>query len=761
MNSHSLARRLIRIIAATALLALSPAGFAWVQFSATPVAAKELNQWHEAIRRTSTPSEGCFHADYPSTVWKRDTCVEVPLNAHPHPVPRVKSVANGSAQSVGNGNDYAIQGLGLITQTVGSFPSVTGVTSENGVNVPFGGGTSDGITGLNEYTLQINSQKTAPTKACNGHPGCTVWQQFDYAPDYTSKGSAEVFMQYWLLGYGNCPIGWEASGSNCYKNSNAVSAPDVPATQLANLKLSASATSGGNDSVVFTNGATAYTIAAPDSVLYLSTIWTQSEFNVFGNSGGSQAQFNNGSSILVNVAITDGSTATPTCIPNAGTTGETTNLNLGACTATRGPTPSIQFVETSTPLIAAIVPACGPADGEGKQVTLIGYQLGGVTKVTFDSTPITIISKTDSAITAGPIPPCSPLGCATGPGAVITAISPAGTAYSPAVFKQIPVVTTITPSQGGAGSTITVSGYGFYNGTPTPVFNFGPGLAQNVSCPASTRNTQCTMTAPPGSGAVVVTTGNSLTCDAWTEANPKTFTYFGAPTVTKVTPSGGSIWGGTKVVLQGTGFTQNMEAGFGDSFVDMQNDCPTSTECIVTTQASKHPTSPGWVNVVVANLDGTNMSTPGAQFNYEPYPKGYMQPSAGPPAGGTMVVVAGMNLGPSPIPIFNFNFNFNGNQTQTVNATCKVAPPGVNAEIQEICTFVSPPLTPAGNSSTLVNVTATVNGMTSSIGGFTYVTPTPPGETCSQCVASGGICSKSNGKFICKCQKSSPTGQCE
>jgi hypothetical protein len=86
---------------------------------------------------------------------------------------------------------------------------------------------------------------------------------------------------------------------------------------------------------------------AKDSVVDISAVWRQSEFNVVGNAGGSEAVFNSGSSVSVKVALTDGSTAAPTCVANAGSTGETNNLNLGTCTTAGGTTPSIQFTESN------------------------------------------------------------------------------------------------------------------------------------------------------------------------------------------------------------------------------------------------------------------------------------------------------------------------------------------------------------------------------------------------------------------------------
>lgn len=310
----------------------------------SPLEAQARDSWREDIAHVATPSEGCFQATYPSVIWHQVACKVVTPRVHPQP----RWHTLGATETAGNGNDYTLQTTSLITQTVGSFPTVTGVTSETGVGVAsYGGG---GILGANEYSLQINSSFEDTTAACKSHSGCTVWQQFVYAPDYETQGEAAVFMQYWLINYGSsrCPSGFGSDGEgDCYKNSAAATAPDVPATQLGNVKLTGTVTSGGNDTVVFTNGTTAYSSSGKDSVLYLAQVWKQSEFNVVGNAGGSEAEFNSGSSITVKVAASDGSTTAPSCVADSGTTGESNNLNLGSCTATGGSTPSIQFTESN------------------------------------------------------------------------------------------------------------------------------------------------------------------------------------------------------------------------------------------------------------------------------------------------------------------------------------------------------------------------------------------------------------------------------
>jgi hypothetical protein len=313
-----------------------------------PIESLARQAWREDMAQIATPTEGCFQASYPSIIWQQVACKQ--LTPRVHTLPAKVEQRHLQPQTAGNGNDYVLQAPGSyhISKTVGSFPSVTGVTSEQGVGVAaYGGG---GILGPNEYSLQINSQFTSTTSACHSHSGCTVWQQFVYAPDYEVQGEAAGFMQYWLIGYGgtSCPSGWGSDGSgDCYRNSSYVALPDVPATQLGSMKVTGSATSGGNDTITVTYGTSAYSASGKDSVVYLASVWKQSEFNVVGNAGGSEADFNSGSSITVKVAATYGSTSTPSCIANDGSTGESNNLNLGSCSAVGGSSPYIQFTESN------------------------------------------------------------------------------------------------------------------------------------------------------------------------------------------------------------------------------------------------------------------------------------------------------------------------------------------------------------------------------------------------------------------------------
>ncbi|HLK90362.1 MAG TPA: VCBS repeat-containing protein [Polyangia bacterium] len=95
------------------------------------------------------------------------------------------------------------------------------------------------------------------------------------------------------------------------------------------------------------------------NMLDLNEHWTDAEFNVVGNGGGSQIAFNQGSTLAVQVLTSSvvPSTAAPSC-GGDGTTGETNSLNLvlTSCCPIGGASPGIQFMESNVP--GQTAPAC-------------------------------------------------------------------------------------------------------------------------------------------------------------------------------------------------------------------------------------------------------------------------------------------------------------------------------------------------------------------------------------------------------------------
>ena len=286
--------------------------------------------WRAAIVHAPTPGTGCYTASYPLTTWTRVSCVAAPDRPY---IPRSGA---GSSQNVGGGHDYAAATATLTSNAVGSFPKVKHLHSEED------GGRQ------NVYSIQLNSNFMAGDQACAeaANPAqCRGWLQFVY-----SSSSDAGFMQYWLIHYTGgsvkCPSGWHSFSTDCYKNSSAVHVPQEPITDLPAINLSGNAVSGGSDTLVFMDGTNAYSTTGLDSVMFLADGWMGSEYKVIGDGGGSQAVFNAGTLLDVEIDVTDGTSDAPTCQVNGGTTGETNNLNLGSCKAKGGAVPKIVFKES-------------------------------------------------------------------------------------------------------------------------------------------------------------------------------------------------------------------------------------------------------------------------------------------------------------------------------------------------------------------------------------------------------------------------------
>lgn len=289
-----------------------------------------LQSWRAAIANAPRPGGGCYAAAYPRSKWIKVACVAAPNRPY---IPR-----SGGAHSltVGDGNDYAAVTSTLTSNAVGSFPKVKHLTSE----------TDYGES--NVYSIQLNSNFMSGDQACANayNPSqCLGWLQFVY-----SSSEHAAFMQYWLIHYTggsvHCPGGWNNYSNDCWRNSSAVSVPQELVTDLPQMNLSGNAVNGGLDTLEYMDGAKAYSTTGQDSVMYLSAGWTGTEFNIIGDGGGSQADFNAGTAITVEIALTDGTTDAPTCQADDGTTGETNNLNLKACKAAGGAVPRVRFKES-------------------------------------------------------------------------------------------------------------------------------------------------------------------------------------------------------------------------------------------------------------------------------------------------------------------------------------------------------------------------------------------------------------------------------
>lgn len=290
-----------------------------------PAQPPSREAWRESMVRFPPAQKGCFKASYPTSMWQPVDCVPAPQRPY-RPRRGIKP------NIIGNGNDFAAQTSGLISTARGSFDSVTGVTSD-----------SD-LTGQSPFSLQLNTNffETSVCSSALTPSACSGWQQFVFSD------LGVVFMQYWLIDYGTaCPMGWNADGSDCWRNGNALGTGTYLIGDLASLGLAGQAGAGGTDTATLLTPSGDVYAVGEDTVLDLQLGWHVAEFNVFGDCCGTQTAFNNGSSIVVETNINDGTTNAPTCAAD-GFTGETNNLTLvQTCCPYGGSSPGIKFMESN------------------------------------------------------------------------------------------------------------------------------------------------------------------------------------------------------------------------------------------------------------------------------------------------------------------------------------------------------------------------------------------------------------------------------
>jgi hypothetical protein len=337
----------------------------------SPEEAAKQKAWHESLSQAPLPKKGCYEASYPDTQWREVLCKPVPLKPY-------LPTRGSRPDTVGDANDVSAQApTGHISSATGSFDSAN-VTSEatvssvNNCSVPSVPGNA------NTFSLQLNantSATTPPAAACNGGSAkCVAWQQFVYTSNGSSLGS--FVMQYWLINYGTetnqtCPAagpspagGWTFYDNvntctsppkhqyDCYGNGPSTAQPNAISSisELGQMSLIATASGGaaGQDTLkLFLSGIQAAGISNDDNIVNLEQFWTATEFNVFGDCCGDQANFNSGATIVPRTKVIYGGTASPVCWAT-GFTGETNNLSFGPTPpAVSPPGPAVFFTESS------------------------------------------------------------------------------------------------------------------------------------------------------------------------------------------------------------------------------------------------------------------------------------------------------------------------------------------------------------------------------------------------------------------------------
>jgi Big-like domain-containing protein len=352
--------------------AIAPALMAQEAAKQPPAESESHKAWRVSMSRKPLPKNGCFKAEYPNTDWQEVKCGR----PSPHPNQRKSGPV---VNQVGNGADYAAQTAGTIASAVGSFMPIAGVTGTAGVSGDVAG---TATVEPNVFMLQMNSQTQVtpvfgpfPTPACTGAPlgaaGCYGWQQFLFSQTQgPAPGAGQVsvpgaagttpglFIEYWLFNWGApCPAlpAWAGAGTwtsdgagDCWFNGPMTYVPPQTAADLPSMVMTSAATAA-QDTVNLATMGGMYAYAEPN-VLSLANVWTQVEFNVFGDCCGTETTFTSPTVLVANTNINDGTMNPPTCLANNGTTAETNNLNFQptaapVCCPYGGAAPSVEFME--------------------------------------------------------------------------------------------------------------------------------------------------------------------------------------------------------------------------------------------------------------------------------------------------------------------------------------------------------------------------------------------------------------------------------
>ena len=191
----------------------------------------------------------------------------------------------------------------------------------------------------------------------------------------------------------------------------------------------------------------------------------------------------------------------------------------------------------------------------------------------------------------------------------VTVVTPFGTSAVTSADQYTyvgPAVTGLSVSAGPTAGGTTVSIYGS-NLTGATVVYFGSTAVTSFTFEMD----HIVVVSPAGAaGTVDITVVTPNGTSATTMADQ--FTYVAPPVVTGVSPSSGSVSGGTTVTITGTGFTTVTAVSFG--MYGAYTFTVVSDTCIMVTSPTAFYT--GTVDITVVNAAGTSATSSADQFTY-------------------------------------------------------------------------------------------------------------------------------------------------
>jgi IPT/TIG domain/Bacterial Ig-like domain (group 2)/Galactose oxidase, central domain len=330
----------------------------------------------------------------------------------------------------------------------------------------------------------------------------------------------------------------------------------------------------------------------------------------FGSTQGSSTVKFNGTTATI---TTWGASSIVAKVPTGATTGNVVVTVSGV--ASNGKS----FTVLPTPSITSLSPTSGAV---GASVTIAGGNFGstqGTSTVKFNGTTATVTTWGASSIVAA-----VPSGATTGN--VIVNTSGVNTNGISFTVLAAPSITSLTPTSGAVGASVTIAGsnFGATQGSSTVKFN---GASATVTTWSAT---SIVATVPTGA-----TTGNVVVHASGVDSAGKAFTVVAAPSITSLSPTSGAV--GASVTITGSNFGSTQ----GSSTVKFNGTTATITSWAAGSIVTKVPTGATTGNVVV---HASGVDSNGSSFTVLPTPSiTTLSPTSG--AVGAQVTITGTNFG--------------------------------------------------------------------------------------------------------------------
>lgn len=361
--------------------------------------------------------------------------------------------------------------------------------------------------------------------------------------------------------------------------------PTIINDSTISVVVPASGFSGSTYVTVTTAGGVA---TASTSYLYVDVPTIQTASPTAGPTAGGNVititgtNFSTTSSVTIGGVVASFTVVNSTTLTAVAPPGSPGSVDVEVTTAGGSATATEIYTYVAAPA-DPISPNQGPTSG-GTTVFLTGVNLANATLVTFGGKPATILSNTPTMITV--IAPA-------GTGVVEVLITTAGGVSNPEYYYYIPapILVSLSASAGpvAGGNTITLKGYNLSTATSV---SFGG----NTATPTIINDGEISVTVPAGvsSGTVNVSVTTVGGTTVWFN-----YQYVDAPTITSLSPTSGSISGGTTVTIFGTNLSTTTSVTIGGVLAAFG--VINSTTLAVITPSN----TAGSVDIVITTLGGS------------------------------------------------------------------------------------------------------------------------------------------------------------